>query len=482
MIYTKRIFFLLITLTFLATSGIAQEVLVSQEVSVRRDYSYSIIGKIDDRILVFRDLGFNFEINAFNDDLVFEWKREMIFEKKKVDILGIVPKEKDWTIYYLYKHKSEEYIMARKYDKSGEMIDSSTLSINSKSLVSRKHGYTLSENNNKVLLFYTDRDKRMHTYVVDNDSLSLDYERDIHFESTYINRDFRDMIISNSGDVYIIMEKDNTRFKKKKHKLEIYELTQSDESVYSTDIGFNELISIDLLAGYDNKNESLLIGGLYSDNSSTKALGYYYRSIKRGSMSSDKKIQFIPFDEDILRDVHGKKYDSNKTLNDFKVKEIISRNDGGIIMVTEMNKQLTRRNAYPSTNARSDYYAANGGWIDHYNEDVVVMALHPDGKLHWHTVLYKKQFAQDDEISFSSFFLFKNPSMLRIIYNDEIKRNNTVSEYVLDPLGRKKRKSLLSTEYQALQLRFDDAIQIASNEFIVPSERGSKMSLVKVKY
>ena len=460
----------------------AQEVLVSQEISIRRDYSYEIIGKVDEQILVFRDMGFDFEVNYFSEDLVYEGKRELSFEKKKIEVLGIVPDQNDFTLYYMYRQKNDEFLMARKYDSGGEMIDSSTLEIIPKSLSNRRYGFTHSEDKKKVLLFHADRDKSMHTYVIDNDSLYIDYIRDVVFDETSINRDFRDLLVSNRGEVFMLFEKDNVRFKKDKHKLEIYELSMYDESIYKTDISYDELLSIDFGAHYDNRNDQLIVGGLYSDNSSVKSQGYYYQALKRGRISSDKKFNFVPFPEQLLKDIHGKKYESNKTLSDFKIKEIISRNDGGAILIAELDKKLTRRNAYPGSGARSDYYIANGGWTDYYNEDVIMMGIHPDGELHWHSVLYKKQFSQDDDIAFSSFFLFKNPSMLRVIYNDEIKKNNTVSEYVIDPLGRKKRRSLLSTEYQSLQLRFNDALQITSNEFIVPSERSGKMSLVKVKY
>ena len=65
----------------------------------------------------------------------------------------------------------------------------------------------------------------------------------------------------------------------------------------------------------------------------------------------------------------------------------------------------------------------------------------------------------------------KTPSRLKLVFNDEIKNNNTVSEYILDPLGRFNRNSLLSTDYQNLKIRFADAIQISSNEFLAPIEK-----------
>lgn len=122
------------------------------------------------------------------------------------------------------------------------------------------------------------------------------------------------------------------------------------------------------------------------------------------------------------------------------------------------------------------------GYVDYYNENLIVLANYPDGNEQWKKVLYKKQFSQDDNSIYSSFFLFKTPSRLRLLYNDEIKSSNTVSEYLMDPLGNYERKSVLSTEYQNLKLRFRDAIQTSSTSIIVPSERSSKIYLVKIEY
>ena len=155
------------------------------------------------------------------------------------------------------------------------------------------------------------------------------------------------------------------------------------------------------------------------------------------------------------------------------------RQDGGFIFFAESQREYTRRTSYQSTYGRGEGLL---GWMDHFFEDVVAISVHPDGKEHWRRVLFKKQFSQDDAAIFSSYFLMKTPSRLKLVFNDEIKNNNTVSEYILDPLGRFNRNSLLSTDYQNLKIRFADAIQISSNEFLAPSEKNRKLSLVKITY
>ena len=83
---------------------------------------------------------------------------------------------------------------------------------------------------------------------------------------------------------------------------------------------------------------------------------------------------------------------------------------------------------------------------------------------------------------YSSYFLFRTPTSLRFLFNDEIKYENTVSEYVLNGNGDFERNSLLSTENLKLRLRFRDALQVNGNELIVPSERRNRLRLVKLEY
>jgi hypothetical protein len=108
------------------------------------------------------------------------------------------------------------------------------------------------------------------------------------------------------------------------------------------------------------------------------------------------------------------------------------------------------------------------------------ISVHPNGEEHWKKVLYKKQYSQDDQGIYSSYFLFKTPQNVRLIFNDEIKFENTVSEYLVKGNGINERHSLLSTELLKLRLRFRDAVQISADRVIVPSERRGQLRVAKI--
>ena len=187
------------------------------------------------------------------------------------------------------------------------------------------------------------------------------------------------------------------------------------------------------------------------------------------------------FSKDLTKELFGYSVNRKKSIRDFYLTEILLRRDGGVLLVSEMQKEFVRRASYSTMSRYGGSNYALRGFVDYYNEDILISSVDPNGEEDWYKILYKKQFSQDDDGAFSSFFIMKTPSRLRILYNDEIKKSNTVSEYLMDPSGKFERNAILNTEYQNLQLRFRDAMQAANNTIVVPSESNFKLSLVKLK-
>jgi len=151
-----------------------------------------------------------------------------------------------------------------------------------------------------------------------------------------------------------------------------------------------------------------------------------------------------------------------------------------VLLIGERTR-VFQRNA---GNVNQTFYNMGGGRfaVDFYYDEIFVISIHPDGTKHWSTVMHKKQFSQDDDGVYSSFFLLRSASTLHFLFNDEIEYENTVSEYVLKGNGKFKRKSLMSTENLKLRLRFRNAVQVGVDTLIIPSERRNRLKLVRMVY
>ena len=188
----------------------------------------------------------------------------------------------------------------------------------------------------------------------------------------------------------------------------------------------------------------------------------------------------LPFDESLLTEVNGRNVDVTRGLSDFTVQRVALRQDGGAVVIAELVKEYSRRSSLPMQRENGAFM--RDGWVDYYFEDMILFAINPDGTEHWKEVLRKRQYSQDDDAIYSSFFLFKTPERLRFLFNDEIKQENTVGGYEVTGTGYIERKTVFNTDYQKLKLRFRDGIQVSNNECIVPSERNNRLNLVRIVY
>lgn len=466
---------------FLIASSICygQKVTVSNEINVRNNYSYEVLPNIGDHILFYHDRGFEQNFEIFDQNLRYKTARQPEFEKKNIRPIGITPLDSAFNFYYTYKDEGVTYIRVNQYDKYISLIDSSTLLSKVRKSVAGNPRFAFSKDKSKVVIFTPD-DRNLIIQLVDNISLTTIYEFTITVKDFNFKTDFEKLVVGNDGQLFIVGRASSFWNKKSEQSFTVIKIKSPQDISLHLFTPEADIIT-DLIMDFDEKNQKLVLAGFTSYGDEGRANGYFGFSISPTELPEDAEILINRFSMEFMADVSGKKPGKIKELENFVIKDVIVRNDGGVIIVSEMVKEFTRRSQMNTPGQFGDYFPPRG-FIDYYHEDLILFATYADGKEHWKKILFKKQFSQDDDGIYSSYFLFKTPSRLRLIYNDEIKNANTVSEYVLDPTGDAERKSVLSTEYQNLKLRFRDAIQTGPQSIIVPSEKSWKINLVKIDF
>jgi hypothetical protein len=461
----------------------AQEVIVSKDMSIRSDYAYEILGPIDDNILLFRDRGIDKFIASFDEDLEFNWEQKLLFEEKRVKVYGLSPQDTLFTIFYGMKKDGIEYLRAANYDKNARLQDSVTIAYEERNLVGQDFQFVNSQNRKKTLLYYIDNSEKFRLFVYDHKLDTLDWQAEYLFDGGNLYVDIADVHMTESGSVVMMLEKDHARSGPKQNGAQIIILEKSNESGYITDIDYGDSSMQSIKMSVDEKNKRIGFFGLYNSKKANWSEGYCYKFIDLRNFADRYVPEYKAFRTELVEDIYGSDAKKKKGLNFFSLSDIIWRQDGGMVVAMEMQRKFSRRSSYDSSpRTTTDFYSSSRGWVDYFNEDIVLTALHPNGEEHWQKILFKKQFSQDDGGIFSSYFPFMTPSRLRLIFNDQIKTNSTVSEYVINGVGKYKRESLFSTEYQNLRLRFVDALQISPTSLLVPSQKNYNLALVKISY
>lgn len=470
----------MLLLSFIAcafSTMMSQVLTVSEEIPLSSDVSYEVIGELGKQILLFRNRKTEFEVQAFNAQMKQSWSKELILDRRLPTVLGIVPTQEDFTLLYSYRQKGNTLIKAHRYDPAANLVDSSMLINLGYLFFTPRFELIRSEDRSKLLVFYVENQDIVHAYSFDLPTQSLLWEHKFTLDDFLYSRDFIQALVDNRGQANFIFQKDNFRSRRKEHYYQVYTYNGAGEPI-TTNIPMDEYLSYDVFFEADNLNNQIIAAGLYADNNTERAMGFFYLRVNPKS-ANQPLIKFTPFSEDFLQNLLGRDYRESKGLNEASVREIVLRRDGGALLIAERNKQLQRRT---STTSRVYYDPSERNLVDFYYEEVFVLSIHPDGQLHWETILHKKQYSQDDNGMFSSYFLFETPGRLRFLFNDEIRYENTVSEYVINGLGEYDRNSLFSTTKLDLRLRFRAATQISPTELVIPSERRNRLKLVRLTY
>lgn len=462
-------------LVWLLISGSRGQVItISEELTLRSDYSYTILGWVEHDMLLFRDRGHQFFVQAFDEQLHLKWEKEIYLGPRKSDIIGLVAHDDRFHVIYGQREKGDYLLYHRSYDHGVSLTDSVLIDTIYNIFLTPRINMQESEDENQIVLYH-ENNNTLQLVGYNILQQRQNWKHELKLTGLNLQRNYSNLRVSNEGDMFLTFQPD--RFLQKVQSLEVFYVTGDNTELRQETISFGENTVYDFYTTYDNLNHKLILTGLYSERFSARAQGFYF--IRYG-VDEIPVMHVLPFDDALLSTVHGKEVPASRGLTDFNVQAVALREDGGAVIIAELNKEFSRRSSLPLRRESGSF--TRNGWVDYYYEDLILVSVHPDGTTHWKDVLRKRQYSQDDDAMYSSFFLFKSPARLRFLFNDEIKQENTVGGYEVTGTGKVDRKTVFNTDYQRLKLRFKDGIQLAYNECIVPSERNNRLSLVRIVY
>lgn len=471
---------LFVPIVFFFGALYGQNALVSEPVFIRTDYGYELIGRLRDRILIFRDRYDDFVVQAFDAQLKLSWTRELDdLDHRGTRILGIFPGRNDFSVVYQSRRRGHTVLRVHKYDPGANLIDSMEVKDYGERVFNTpKLEMAQSEDRNCIVVYnVAERDRIEATCIyLDKMLVPWDHMAIVQDVSDMFESREPETVLSNSGIFFWITERNNRKSKLEKHELEVIRFDGSGVNVNNTQLG--SYLTVDVKFAFDHQNHQLIGAGLWTEKARDRSNGVFYLRMKPGRDSS-LLLRYEHFDEKFLSVLRQKDVgDDSKGIVDARLQQILLRQDGGAILVAERYREVQRGAA----GSRGFFRDGMRMIVDYYYDDVFVLAIQPNGQVQWKSALHKKQYSQDDDGTFSSFFLMRSPERMRFFFNDEIKYENTCSEYVLTAAGEFDRNSLLNTLNQSLRLRFRDALQMSANECLVPSEYRGRLKLVLLRF
>ena len=245
----------------------------------------------------------------------------------------------------------------------------------------------------------------------------------------------------------------------------------------------------------------LVCAGFYSDLGKDGVTGTFFFTVDAKTKEIKQKSLY-EFEVDFLamnlserkREKLKKQIANGKGpgLNKFDIRDLVTREDGGMMLVAEQYFVRKLSDYDPNSSTTSIRY-------QYYYNDIIVISISPKGNIEWATKIPKRQVSENDNGYYSSFALMIKGRNLHFIYNDhkmniEEQRTERLKNFQLDdvhgivamatvdPEGNVIRKPLFPNNGLKTIFRPKMCSQINSDEMLIYGRNGKQTQFGRIVF
>src|SRR5690606_15000030 len=172
-----------------------------------------------------------------------------------------------------------------------------------------------------------------------------------------------------------------------------------------------------------------------------------------------------------------------RAFNDFQVRQLIVRNDGGFVLIAE-DFYISTRNSYnQGFGYYSWYYPTMSATVREYNYgDILAISCNAEGTPEWAEFVRKNQYSQEDGGLFSSYALINTGGSLGFLFNDFNMNRSKIQLASMDEGGRATVSSIPGFTSEDPDWLPKSGKQVSAKEFVVPCLKRNQICFAKVVF
>lgn len=424
------------------TSSNAQKVLYSDYAAYDiRTSDMAIVGKVNGILYTFRSYGKEYFLDAYND--VMEKTATVIldFFPEKIYQVKFIPFEQKMLVLYQAQEGTHIIQYAAMLDDKG-ILQKNPIKIDDKKTgffgTADKEFFSsaVSENREHILVYSAmARNKSINItgYWLDANLMRVTKKIKQSYKADDVIASAAGLM-SNSGvfylPVYNVIGNRNfsdeyalLAFKKEETIFKKINLSVADKFL---EYPFQKI---------DNTNHKIHFASFYSTKRNGNNEGVVAASFDMDSLRFTN-TRFIPFDAQLREETGARRQD--RALNDFKINQLVIKNDGGFVVAAEETYITTHSSYMPGMSFYSFYYTpiVSQSIREYHYNDVLAMSYNNMGEKEWHTFLRKEQYSQEDGGMFSSYSLLNTGGGLGFLFNDFNSARSRIQLSSIDAEGK----------------------------------------------
>lgn len=509
MMFNKRVLFFLLFSTILLSAK-AQKIAYSEpDKDDTRKMVFDVAGKVSGNFLIYKNTRSNKHIiSVLDNDMKELTSVEQTYMPNGDRVINVdfFPYSDFCYIIYQYQKKNIVYCMAAKIDGSGKTLgEPMELDTTRIGFAANNKLYSVetSEDKSKIMLFKINT-KNKKLYLLNTklyaSDLKLLKESQIQIPMEERNEYLSEFKVDNEGNLVFTKFLRNNNDNITAAQL-VFKYANSD-SLIVANMNLDKIWLDEMHLKMDNYNKRYLLSSLYYKERRGNVDGLYFYIWDKNSFTSYAEKTYAFTDEQR----HEAKGDASvKTaFNDYFVRNLIIRKDGGFIIGSESYYTTSRFNSwnrwdylygnpYMSPFGSNYYYPYyNNYWLNnsrnnnfqsvrYHADDIAVFSFSDKAELEWNNVIEKGQYdeASDDLLSYQ---LMNTGGELHFLFNLQERRNNLLNDFSIAPDGQLAHNPTLKNLDKGYEFMPKYGKQVSSRQLIIPCTYRNYICFAKVEY
>ncbi len=473
-----------------------------------RRLEFDIVGKIKGNFLIYKQIRNRNWIVVLDNDMLQIGKEEQDYVPANDRMINVdfFPYGDFAYMIYQFQKKNIVYCMMSRIGADGKKIgDVMELDTTHIGFAADNNIYTVlgSEDKSKIGIFkINSRNRRMYymTTMLYDDKLQLIKKSRLPVPMEERNDFLTDFNLDNDGDIvfskFVRTGNDNITSASfvVKHAL-------ADTLTYR-ELKLEKTFLDEIHIKVDNFNKRYILTSFYYAERRGNIDGlYFYVWDKKTEKPVLEDVAI--FSDELKKEARG---DASQKMafNDYFIRDVITRRDGGFIIGGEAYYTTSRFNSF----SRWDYLYGSPYMSPYYNnyyyyspyysrfwwrsrstnqavryhaDNIAILSYSPDGKLEWSNVIGKSQF-DDESDDLISYQLMNTGGEIRFLFNQPERRNNLLTDFSITPKGEMTRNPTLKNLDKGYEFMPKYGKQVSARQMIIPCAYRNYICFAKIDY
>lgn len=449
---------------------------------------FSIGGWVQDHLMVFYTEKSKSYLDLYDANMERKAIVSLNFMPDAPNQVQLLPQTNQSLLIYSAQLNNKEFFYVSRLDKDGKILGRpksiDTASQNFFGNTKFNYQFIHSETNDKVGVFsYRIKDSKLSfqlTLVDDSLNVIHSSTQTVPTKSFY---DIAQVVLKEDGRVVILATDLSTNKNDEVAEAMVYVVTPEDKrkadiKAHPFDFGDVFVANIFLKEDINNTNQ-LHFAGLTKGKMGSLD-GIFSGKIDLNALNNEpitgKNVQ-------LDKNMGGAGLNQRGIIRNFVIQDIIVKNDGGLVLVSEAFAKIVKTN-YAGPGYYNWGYGSMGTtrYIEYYYGNILVLNLDTDQRLLSFSTIPKWQKSVDDYGIYSSYSLLNTGANMAFVYNDLLNRGYKVNSTVANLDGQQE-----TTEINT-QMKGDNkwvpkmGKQTSAKEMVIPVLGGNKLQFVRVNF